>query len=310
MIMQEIRVTKDYSGKRADIILSAVTRLSRSAIQQLISDGYVKVNNSPVKPSYKLREGDVMQVVFPGKKEHSLLPEALSVEVLYRDNYLMVLNKPPGMVMYPAPGHSGGTLMNAVAYLSCNLASAGAPLRPGVVHRIDKETSGLVVVALNDETYHGLVKQFKERSIKRLYNALIYGEMKREMGEVALPIGRSTHHRKKMSTRSRRGKPAKTSWKIIERYKTATLIEAQLATGRTHQIRVHFSALGHPVLGDKTYGRKHSIMADNHKVKIHRQMLHAESIGFAHPQSGEWLEFHTPPPEDMREIMKVLRESS
>jgi 23S rRNA pseudouridine1911/1915/1917 synthase len=297
----------DDDGQRIDVYLSSRTSLSRSSVQELISSGAVAVNGTAVKPSYRVRMEDRIQVIFPERETTTLVAEPLPIEVIYRDEDLIVVNKPPGMVMYPAAGHSGGTLMNAIARHTDRLATVGAPVRPGVVHRIDKDTSGLVVVALSDEAYYGLVSQFKERTIERRYIALVYGSMKEDRGEIELKIGRSTLHRKKMSTRVKRGKPARTAWRVLERYSMATMIAAKLATGRTHQIRVHFSALGHPVLGDRDYGKKTSLRLNNMVLKIPRQMLHAERLGFSHPVTGKWLEFRVPLPEDMMEIVRALR---
>ncbi len=304
---QTFRVSVDDNGQRIDVYLSSRTSLSRSSAQELISSGAVTVNGIAVKPSYKVRMEDRIHVILPERETVTLVAEPLPIEVIYRDEDLIVVNKPPGMVMYPAAGHSGGTLMNAIAWHADRLATVGAPVRPGVVHRIDKDTSGLVVVALSDEAYYGLVSQFKERTIERSYIALVYGSMKEDKGEIELKIGRSPLHRKKMSTRVKRGKPARTSWRVLERYSMATMIEAKLATGRTHQIRVHFSALGHPVLGDRDYGKKTSLRLNNTVLKIPRQMLHAERLGFSHPVTGKWLEFRAPLPEDMMEVVRALR---
>ncbi len=310
MTEQTLTVSVDDNGQRIDVYLSSKTSLSRSSVQELVSSGAVTVNGMAVKPSYRVRMEDRIQVIFPERETATLVAEPLPIEVIYRDEDLIVVNKPPGMVMYPAAGHPGGTLMNAIAWHADRLATVGAPVRPGVVHRIDKDTSGLVVVALSDEAYFGLVSQFKERTIERSYIALVYGSMKEDRGEIELKIGRSPLHRKKMSTRVKRGKPALTSWRVLERYSMATMIEAKLATGRTHQIRVHFSALGHPVLGDRDYGKKTSLRLNNMVLKIPRQMLHAERLGFSHPVTGKWLEFRVPLPEDMMEVVRALREGS
>ena len=198
--------------------------------------------------------------------------------------------------------------MNAVAYHSGKLASVGGPLRPGVVHRLDKDTSGIMVVALDDDAYYGLVEQFRRRTIDRRYKALVYGNLQKDRGEISLRIGRSESDRKKMSTRIKKGKEAITSWNVVERFRGATLIEAKLGTGRTHQIRVHFASIGHPVLGDLTYGRKTQLEADRRKIVFPRQMLHAELLGFTHPVNGHYMKFRSGLPEDMRQIIEALRE--
>jgi 23S rRNA pseudouridine1911/1915/1917 synthase len=210
------------------------------------------------------------------------------------------------MVVYPAAGHNKGTLLNALAYHCKKLATIGGPLRPGVVHRLDKDTSGVMVVALDDNSYYELIEQFKKRAINRRYITLIYGNIKEDSGEIAMAIGRSTSDRKKMSTKTRQGKEAVTKWKVIKRFGAATLIEAKLATGRTHQIRVHFSTIGHPVLGDRTYGKKTAIEIKRTKIIFPRQMLHAETLGFVHPVTKAYMEFSSPMPEDMAECIKKL----
>ena len=213
------------------------------------------------------------------------------------------------MVVYPAAGHAHGTLMNALSYHCKKLATVGGPLRPGVVHRLDKDTSGVMVIALNDKAYYNLIEQFKHRTINRRYIALVYGNLREDEGEIALRIGRSESDRKKMSTRVRKGKEAVTRWKVLKRFGNATLVEVRLGTGRTHQIRVHFASIGHPVLGDRTYGKKVEIEAKTRKIILFpRQMLHAELLGFTHPATGEYLEFSSPVPEDMAERINDLNE--
>ncbi len=296
----------DDRGKRLDLFLSEKLGKTRSAVTKLIKDGHVLVNGTTVKAGYRLRTSVKVSVIIPEEPSEELIPEPIDIEIFYRDEHLVVVNKPPGLVMYPAAGHRSGTLMNALLYNVGRLAEVGGPLRPGVVHRLDKDTSGLIVVALSDKAYYGLVSQFKERTIKRLYYALVFGELKEDEGVIERPIGRSETHRKKMSTRTRRGRYAKTFWRVIQRLKGATLVEARLATGRTHQIRVHFASIGHPVLGDNIYGRKRFLEINNQRIKLPRQMLHAVTLGFVHPIKGEWLEFKTELPEDMKKIVKIL----
>jgi len=223
------------------------------------------------------------------------------------DDNIAVVNKPPEMVVYPAAGHVSATLLNALAYHSEHLASVGGPLRPGVVHRLDKDTSGVMVVALDDRSYYHLVEQFRARTINRKYTALVYGELRGNEGRISAKIGRSESDRKKMSTKVRRGKEALTTWKVIERIAGATLVEAVLGTGRTHQIRVHFASVGHPVLGDRTYGKKTFLEAQKKKVFFPRQMLHAGLLGFVHPASGLYMEFSCGIPQDMQEKIRELR---
>jgi 23S rRNA pseudouridine1911/1915/1917 synthase len=275
-------------------------------VHKLIEHGHLTVNGGHTKPNYKARNGDVVSIVF-SEEEQELIAEDLRIQVLYEDDYLIVVNKPPGMVVYPSAGHDRGTLMNAVAFHTPKLASIGGPLRPGVVHRLDKDTSGIMVIALDDRAYYDLVEQFRQRTMDRRYRAVVFGNLRENSGTISLRIGRSESDRKKMSTRARRGKDAVTAWKVIERFRTATLIEAKLGTGRTHQIRVHFASIGHPVLGDRTYGSKTSVEIGKRRVTFPRQMLHAELLGFAHPVTGERLAFSSPLPEDMEEKIRELR---
>jgi len=308
MTANEFRVAKEDSGKRIDILISETTGISRSQIQRLIEKGSLLVNSESVRQNYRAKTGDIILLSIPEEKTSALMPEALPVEIFYEDKYLAVVNKPAGMVVYPAAGHKSGTLMNALLYHCKKLAQVGGPLRPGVVHRLDKDTSGVMVVALDDKAYYSLAEQLKQRTINRKYIALIYGNLKEDTGEINLSIGRSKSDRKKMSTRARRGKEAVTTWKVIERFQSAALIEAKLKTGRTHQIRVHFASIGHPVLGDRTYGKKTEIEAKGReRLTFPRQMLHAALLGFIHPATGEYLEFRSPLPEDMEERLKQLR---
>jgi 23S rRNA pseudouridine1911/1915/1917 synthase len=303
----DFHVALNDLGRRVDLAASEMACLTRSQIQRLIEKGLLTVNGSAVKPNYKTKAGDIISLTIP-ENEETLLREDIPVDVLYIDEYVAVVNKPPSMVVYPGAGHGGGTLMNALAFHSRKLASVGSPLRPGVVHRLDKDTSGVMVVALDDQAYYDLVEQFKKRTITRKYIALLSGALTGESGEISLKIGRSESDRKKMSTKVRRGKEAVTRWKVIERLTGATLIEARLGTGRTHQIRVHFAAVGHPVLGDRTYGKKTFVEIGGRKVGFPRQMLHAALLGFVHPVTGEQMEFSVDLPDDMKEKVGQLRE--
>jgi 23S rRNA pseudouridine1911/1915/1917 synthase len=296
-------------GERIDIFLAGETGITRSQIQKLIEQGNVSVNDKPVNQNYRIRTNDLVSLSIPEKQDEGLIPEDIPVDIFYKDEYLVVVNKPAGMVVYPAAGHSRGTLMNALAYHCGKLSAVGGPLRPGVVHRLDKDTSGLMVVALDDVAYYNLAEQFKQRKINRKYLALIYGNLKEDTGEIALRIGRSESDRKKMSTSVRRGKEAVTKWKVLKRFNHAALIEAKLGTGRTHQIRVHFASIGHPVLGDRTYGKKVEVeVKANKKIFFPRQMLHAERLGFIHPVTGKHLGFSSPLPEDMAQKIEELQE--
>ncbi len=307
MSFERIVVDSSEAGKRLDIFLSKRTGISRSQIKKLIENREVFVNNKNVTQSYKIKEGDAIDVNVSAKKDtENLIPEPIPIEILYKDDYLIVVNKPPSMVVYPAAGHDRGTLMNALAYHCDRLATAGAPLRPGVVHRLDKDTSGVMVVALEDKAYYDLSEQFKNRKINRKYVALIYGHPEKDEGEIVSLIGRSVSDRKKMSTRVKKGKEAITRWKILEKFNNTTLVEIRPRTGRTHQIRVHFASIGHPVLGDKVYGKKIELKRKN-KIIFPRQMLHASLLGFIHPVTGNYMEFSSDIPEDMKQKISELR---
>ena len=309
MSIRNIIVEPSEGGERIDIFLAGKTGITRSQIQKLIEQGNVFVNDKSVNQNYRIRTNDLISLNIPEKPDEGLIPENIPIDILYKDEHLIVVNKPAGMVVYPAAGHSQATLMNALAYHCDKLAAIGGPLRPGVVHRLDKDTSGLMVVALDDAAYYNLADQFKQRTINRRYLALIYGNFKEDAGEIALMIGRSESDRKKMSTSVRRGKEAVTRWKVLKRFNHAALIEAKLGTGRTHQIRVHFASIGHPVLGDKTYGKKVEVeVKAQKKIMFPRQMLHAERLDFIHPITGEHLGFSSPLPEDMAEKLEQLKE--
>jgi 23S rRNA pseudouridine1911/1915/1917 synthase len=300
--------------ERIDTLLAGKMDITRSQIQKYITVGNVFVNDEIIRQSYRVKTGDRILVRIAEKQTEGLIPEPVLLEVLYEDLYLVVVNKPNGMVVYPAAGYSHSTLMNALSYHCRNLSAPGGPLRPGVVHRLDKDTSGIMVIALDEKAYYSLSEQFRQRTITRRYLALVFGNISKDTGVIDSIIGRSESDRKKMSTRVRRGKEAVTTWRVIERFGIATLVEAKLGTGRTHQIRVHFASIGYPVLGDRTYGRKVEVegkMKGKRMVKITfpRQMLHAGILGFTHPVTEEYLEFSVPVPEDMTEKIRELRET-
>ena len=300
-------VQPEEAGERIDTFLARKAERSRSQIQRLILKKNVLVNEKNINQDFKIRAADIITVTFTDEHEDILIPEALDLPILYKDRYVAVVDKPAGMVVYPAAGHRSGTLMNALSYYSDKLARVGLPLRPGVVHRLDKETSGVMIVAVDDTAYYNLVEQFRRRAITRRYAALIYGSMKGEKGEIKSKIGRSASDRKKMSTRSRSGKEAITRWKVLQKYHGATMVDVKLSTGRTHQIRVHFAAEGHPVLGDRTYGRIKEIRAQRQSIHFPRQMLHAAVLGFTHPSTGKYMEFSSSLPADMQTVIKELQ---
>ena len=292
--------------KRLDIFVSEKTGITRSQVQRLMEDGQILVNSRTQRQSYKVKATDIIAVKESEKAQEMVMPEPVHIRSLYVDAHLVVVDKPAGMVVYPSAGHHSGTLVNALLYHYKKVASIGGPLRPGIVHRLDKDTSGVMVVALEDSAYYRLAEQFKNKTIIRRYKALVFGEIREDSGEITLDIGRSASDRKKMSTRTKKGKAALTHWRVVKRFKGATLIEARLGTGRTHQIRVHFAALGHPVLGDRTYGKKLVLEIKKTRISFPRQMLHAETLGFIHPISNTYMEFSSSVPADMAEcIMKL-----
>lgn len=295
-------------GSRLDRFVSHGAAITRSRAQALITGSFVSVNGvSIIKPSQKVHTGDHVSITMPVTDDEVLLSEDISIEILYDDEHLVVVNKPPGLVVYPAAGHSSGTLMNALKHRFGPLTAIGGPLRPGVVHRLDKDTSGVMVVARTDMAYYSLVEQFKVKSTARTYMALVNGAMEEDSGVIEAPIGRSTSDRKKMSTQARTGKYSRTNWKVLLRFPGATMVEVVLDTGRTHQIRVHFASIGHSVLGDRVYGRKLKKEYKGRHVSFPRQMLHARELGFDHPATGERMTFSTEPPEDFLQVVEELK---
>jgi len=293
-------------SRRLDIFVSSKSSLSRAYVQKLIKQEMVLVNSKPEKANYKINPGDSIELTIPDEPGNTLTPENIPLDIVWEDDYIVVINKPPFMVVHPGAGHKSGTLINAILARCEKLASIGAPLRPGIVHRLDKDTSGLIVLAKDNASYFNLIKQFKERQVEKHYLALLYSTLKKDRGEINSAIGRAVSDRKKMSTKTRRGKEAVTQFEVIQRYKSATLTKVRIITGRTHQIRVHFASQGHPVLGDKLYGKKTSLRLAHKTINFNRQMLHAYSLKFKHPVSGNPLEFTAPMPEDLERAVEEL----
>ncbi|MBE9580780.1 MAG: RluA family pseudouridine synthase [Proteobacteria bacterium] len=306
--------TEKEAGRRLDTVIAArIPALSRSYVGRLIREGRVTVNSLTTKSAYVTRRGDVVRAEIPPPQPIACKPEPIPLAILYEDSEVIVLNKPAGLVVHPAAGHQSGTLVNALLYHCRDLQGIGGDLRPGIVHRLDKDTSGTLVVAKNDMAHDCLSRQFRKRHVQKQYMALVWGDMKASAGVIDLPIGRHPVDRKKMSTRSRRSRSTETRWKIKEAFPGVTLLEIDLKTGRTHQIRVHCAATGHPVVGDATYGGtkrwKGTPLQDARHIlrSVKRQMLHAWKLAFAHPRTGELMRFESPLPEDMASVLKSLR---
>lgn len=290
------------SAVRLDVGLAEKTQKSRNFIQNLIREGRVKVNGEPQKANYKVQPEDKVEINFPEPKELDVRPEPIDLDIVYEDDDLLLVNKPQGMVVHPAPGAWSGTLVNALLYHCKNLSGINGVIRPGIVHRIDKDTSGLLVVAKNDEAHSKLAAQIKEHTMNRSYRAVVHGVMAEPSGTVDAPIGRDPKERKKMAVVFKNSKEAITHYYVLERFFKFTEIRAVLETGRTHQIRVHMAYLNHPVLGDPLYGPK------KNPFGIEGQVLHAETLGFVHPRTGEKMEFIAEPPDKYKEIIARLKE--
>ncbi len=301
--MKEIKFTIDADGAGVRIDKCIAERLgvdySRTYVKNLINNGHVRVNGKVERPSYISREGDDVLVEMPPAEKHDLHPEDIPLEIIYEDECVIILNKPPGMVVHPAAGNRTGTMVNALLFHCGNLPETDDEQRPGLVHRLDKDTSGVMVVAKTDRALRSLAKQFQKRAIKKRYVALVKGRVAADNGVVEAPVARHPVDRKKMDVEHARGKPARTVYHVKQRFRGLTFLELEPETGRTHQIRVHMKHIGHPVLGDTTYGK-----ADG----AARQALHAEMLGFTHPDTGKYVEFHAPMPEDMQALIRKAEE--
>ncbi|MGE5173123.1 MAG: RluA family pseudouridine synthase [Betaproteobacteria bacterium] len=308
-------VTEKHVGKRLDIFIAHYEpRVSRSRIQTLIKDGLALVNGKQEKPGYKVKLGEQVTLDLPERKIHDVLPEAIPLHIIYEDPHIVVLNKPPGLVVHPAPGNYTGTLVNALLYHYGSLPSLGPGAqgnereRAGIVHRLDKDTSGVMVVARTQEALRSLSAQFKKRIVKKRYVALVAGVIKKGSGTIEVGLGRHVKERKKISVHTHSAREAVTSFVVKERYKDVTLVEVEIKTGRTHQIRVHMAHIGHPVLGDRVYGGPK--VAKIGDIPIERQMLHAESLLILHPETGHPMTFSVPPPEDMTAVIEKMRRTN
>jgi len=304
-------VEKSLPGGRLDAFLrTKFPAVSRVALKRLIEQGHVQVNGQPAKPTHSPRAGEQIEIHWPDARPLETQPEAIPLNILFEDKSLLVLNKPAGLVVHPAAGNEEHTLVNALLHhCQGSLSGIGGVARPGIVHRLDKETSGCLVVAKNDETHLALSKQFAAREVEKIYNAILCGELARDTGEIHAAIARHPTHRKRMAVRDdSSGRAAHTSYRVLERLNSATFVAAQIHTGRTHQIRVHFQFLGYPLAGDETYGaRQNKKLAELTGYEPSRVMLHARELSFIHPRTGKEMSFEAPLPVDFREALKSLR---
>lgn len=298
-----LNVQAEEEQTRIDKYLSKqLETLSRSYLQKLLKEGQVLVNGSPVKPNYKVIQEDEIRISVPKDQEPAIEPEDLPLEILYEDQDLLVVNKPKDMVVHPAAGHYSHTLVNALMFhCKDQLSGINGVLRPGIVHRIDKDTTGALVVCKNDMAHQSLAAQLAVHSITRRYRAIVHGVLKEDQGTIEGSIGRHPTERKKMAVHVRNGKPAVTHYQVLKRLKGYTYVECRLETGRTHQIRVHMASIGHPLLGDELYGPKKCPLKN-----LHGQTLHAMILGFQHPRTGEYMEFTAPLPLYFQELLRKL----
>src|SRR6266850_907082 len=310
---ETITVEQSRPGQRLDTYLRSIFQaVSRGAIQRLIEEGHIKVNGLAVKPTHSPRAGEKITVYWPEPRPAKAQPEDIPLSILYEDDDLLVLNKAPGIVVHPAAGNEEHTLVNALLH-HCRggLSGIGGVSRPGIVHRLDKDTSGCLVVAKNDASHTSLAEQFAGRSLEKIYLAIVCGVISRSGGEIRAAIARHPTHRKRMAVTEDMGRQAWTSYRVIERLHGATLVQAILHTGRTHQIRVHFQHLGYPVAGDDTYGkRENARLKELTHYAASRQLLHAHKIGFKHPRTGKKIAVESPWPDDFQTALQALRQSA
>jgi len=301
--MEVINLKSDTVNERIDAwIASKLERFSRTYVQKLLSEQRITVNGRHVKSNYRLKTNDEVVINVPEPEKLEVKPEKINIEILYEDEDILVVNKPKGMVVHPAFGNYSGTLVNAVMeYCGDRLSDINGVIRPGIVHRIDKDTSGVLVIAKNNAAHEFLSAKLKKHDINRIYVAVVEGVIKEDRGKIDAPIGRHPVERKKMAVNTKNGRRAVTHFRVLERFKNHTYVELKLETGRTHQIRVHMSFIGHPVVGDMVYGRK------KQRFNIEGQALHARLLGFEHPATGKYVEFEAEPPEYFKELLEELR---
>jgi 23S rRNA pseudouridine1911/1915/1917 synthase len=308
---QKLRSSSGDAGRRLDLFVAQrFPELSRTRVQELIREGNVRVDGKIARASHRVAAGEMIEVEVLPRPALVAAPEDLPLELLLVDDDFVIVNKPAGMVVHAGAGHAHGTLVNALLHRLGKLSGAGGALRPGIVHRLDKETSGALVVARNDPAHENLAEQFRARNVRKIYLALVHGKMPRDSGTITLPISRDARRRTRMTARGSKGRHARTDWRVVARLEGCTLIEAVLHTGRTHQIRAHFAAIGHPVVGDTLYGAPCGLRAGTRNLPfLERNFLHAARLGFSHPSSGAWVEVRAPLPEDLRVYFEQIAAS-
>ncbi len=298
---KEFILISDSENQRIDVFIAQkLSDISRNSVQKLIGEGNVTVNEKKVKANYKLKIGDIIKVIIPPPEILDVEAENIPLSIVYEDDDLAVINKPQGMVVHPAAGHYSGTMVNGLMYHLKNLSTINGVMRPGIVHRLDKNTSGLMLVAKNDKSHNFLAKCLKEHSINRIYYALVEGNIKEDDGEINAPLGRSDKDRKKRTVTTKNSKLAITNYWVVSRFSKYTLLKLKLKTGRTHQIRVHMKYIGHPVVGDDVYGSKIN------KFGLEGQLLHSKILGFVHPTTSEYMEFESELPDYFLRVLKII----
>ena len=300
----EVKIEQEQKGDRIDKAVSTINNgWSRNQVQQWIKEGLVTVNGKSIKSNYKVNEGDNILIMLPEPVELDVVPEEMNLDIYYEDSDVLVVNKPRGMVVHPAPGHASGTLVNGLMAHCKDLSGINGVLRPGIVHRIDKDTSGLLMVAKNDVAHESLVNQLVKKTVTRKYKAIVHGIIQHDYGTIDAPIGRDKRDRQSMTVIDENSKEAITHFNVLDRFMDFTFVECQLETGRTHQIRVHMKYIGFPLAGDPKYGPKKTLPIDG-------QALHAGILGFMHPRTQEYLEFEAPLPEEFEQILTLLKNRS
>ena len=307
MQTESFEVQIEQEGERLDIFLSTIyPDFSRAFFQKLIKNQKVWVNDQNQKASFPVHTDDLVKIEIPDAVETTIVPEDIPLDILYEDQDLLIVNKPKGMVVHPSAGHYTGTLVNAIMYhCKDSLSGINGEIRPGIVHRIDMDTTGSLIVCKNDEAHVDIAQQIKEHSVNRIYVGIVCGNVKDDEGTIEGPIGRHPIERKKMAINEKNGKPAITHYKVLERFGNYTYMQFKLETGRTHQIRVHMASIGHPLLGDALYSSNRSTFKN-----LQGQTLHAQTIGFIHPKTGEYMEFSSPLPEYFKKLLSILQSKS